>query len=167
VQIEIMVPMVSTRAELALIRAGIEQVAGDIAWRLGAMIEVPRAALMAGDLAQEAAFFSFGSNDLTQMTLGMSRDDAARFMGRYVDRGIYGTDPFITLDEDGVGQLIALAMERGRAARPDLDLGLCGEHGSDPASIAACLRLGMDYVSVSPYRVPVARLAAAQAALKA
>lgn len=171
VRIEIMVPMVSTRAELAMIRAAVEQVAGDVpgapSWRLGAMIEVPRAALMAGDLAGEAAFFSFGSNDLTQMTLGMSRDDAARFIGRYVDRGIYGADPFITLDKDGVGQLIALAMERGRAVHPGLELGLCGEHGSDPASIAACLDLGMDYVSVSPYRVPVARLAGAQAALKA
>ena len=171
VRIEIMVPMVSTRAELALIRAEIEAVARDVpgapSWRLGAMIEVPRAALMAGDLAGEAAFFSFGSNDLTQMTLGMSRDDAARFMGRYVDRGIYGADPFITLDKDGVGELIALAMERGRAVHPGLELGLCGEHGSDPASIAACLGLGMDYVSVSPYRVPVARLAGAQAALQA
>lgn len=170
VSVEIMVPLAGTHHELALIRAQVEDVYAavgrDVAWRMGAMIEVPRAALMAGDLAQEATFFSFGSNDLTQMTLGMGREDAARFMGRYVDRGIYATDPFITLDEAGVGQLIAMAMERGRAARPDLDFGLCGEHGADPASIGFCLRVGMDYVSASPFRVPVARLAAAQAALK-
>jgi pyruvate,orthophosphate dikinase len=172
VQIEIMVPLVSAKSELSLIRAQVAQVAQDVfadkgrvlPWRIGAMIEVPRAALMAGDLAQEAEFFSFGSNDLTQMSLGMSRDDAARFMGRYVDQGIYATDPFITLDTEGVGQLIALAMERGRAGRADLELGLCGEHGADPTSIGWCLRAGMDYVSASPYRVPVARLAAAQAA---
>jgi pyruvate,orthophosphate dikinase len=172
--IEIMVPLVSTKAELEAVGTQVAQVAAEVfatqgrevPWRLGAMIEVPRAALLAGDLAQEAAFFSFGSNDLTQMTLGMGREDAARFMGRYVDRGIYHADPFISLDEAGVGQLIALAMERGRAARPDLELGLCGEHGADPASIALCLGWGMDYVSASPYRVPVARLAAAQTVLK-
>ncbi|MDE1917601.1 MAG: pyruvate, phosphate dikinase [Sphingomonadales bacterium] len=174
-RIEIMVPMACTGAELALIRGQIERVSSevlrkagrDVPLHVGAMIEVPRAALMAGDLAREASFFSFGSNDLTQTTLGMGREDAARFMGRYLDHRIYGTDPFITLDAEGVGQLIALAMERGRATRPDLEIGLCGEHGADPASIALCLGWGMDYVSASPYRVPVARLAAAQAALKA
>jgi pyruvate, orthophosphate dikinase len=175
VRIDIMVPLVSGAQELTLIHQRVAQVADavfaeqgrSLPWHIGAMIEVPRAALMAGELAQEAAFFSFGSNDLTQMVLGMGREDAARFMGRYLDQRIYPADPFITLDEAGVGQLITLAMERGRAVRPGLELGLCGEHGADPASIALCLRWGMDYVSASPYRVPVARLAAAQAVLRA
>jgi pyruvate, orthophosphate dikinase len=129
------------------------------------MIELPRAALMAGDIAQSGEFFSFGTNDLTQTTIGISRDDAARFLTPYVDKGIFAADPFVTLDIEGVGQLIALAAERGRATRPDIKLGICGEHGGDPASIGFCETVGLDYVSASPYRVPIARLAAAQAAL--
>jgi pyruvate,orthophosphate dikinase len=130
------------------------------------MIELPRAALRAADIAAHAQFFSFGTNDLTQTTLGISRDDSARFMGPYVEKGIYPKDPFVSIDEDGVGELVALAAERGRSVKPDLKLGICGEHGGDPASILFCENLGLDYVSCSPYRVPIARLAAAQAALK-
>jgi pyruvate,orthophosphate dikinase len=121
--------------------------------------------LLAGDIAQAAEFFSFGTNDLTQTTLGVSRDDAASFLGPYTARGILPADPFVTIDQEGVGELLRLAAERGRAARPSLKLGICGEHGGDPASIAFCESLGLDYVSCSPFRVPIARLAAAQAAL--
>lgn len=134
-------------------------------YTVGTMIELPRAALMAEEIAQEATFFSFGTNDLTQTTLGVSRDDAARFLTPYVDKGIYTRDPFVTLDIEGVGQLVTLAVERGRAGRADIKLGICGEHGGDPASIAFCEKNGLDYVSASPFRVPIARLAAAQAAL--
>jgi pyruvate,orthophosphate dikinase len=130
------------------------------------MIELPRAALRAGDIAEEAEFFSFGTNDLTQTALGLSRDDAGKFLPVYVEKGIFPRDPFVSLDVEGVGELIALAVERGRAARPGLKLGICGEHGGDPASIAFCEAAGLDYVSASPYRVPIARLAAAQAALR-
>ena len=133
---------------------------------VGTMIELPRAALMAGEIAEEAKFFSFGTNDLTQTTLGLSRDDASRFLDVYVARGVFPRDPFVSLDVEGVGQLIALAAERGRAARGEIKLGICGEHGGDPASIAFCESVGLDYVSASPYRVPIARLAAAQAALR-
>jgi pyruvate,orthophosphate dikinase len=136
-----------------------------IDYLVGTMIELPRAALKAGEIAEVAAFFSFGTNDLTQTTLGVSRDDAARFLGIYVDLGIYERDPFVSLDIEGVGELVKLAAERGRATRPDLKLGICGEHGGDPASIAFCESIRLDYVSASPYRVPIARLAAAQAAL--
>jgi pyruvate,orthophosphate dikinase len=130
------------------------------------MIELPRAALKAGEIAEVGEFFSFGTNDLTQTTLGVSRDDAGRFLTAYVDKGIYAKDPFVTLDVDGVGELLEIARERGRKVRPDIKLGICGEHGGDPASIAFCETIGLDYVSASPYRVPIARLAAAQAALK-
>jgi len=130
------------------------------------MIELPRAALRAGDIAEGAEFFSFGTNDLTQTTLGVSRDDAARFLGVYVEKGIYAKDPFVSIDVDGVGELIQIAADRGRTTRPDIKLGICGEHGGDPASIAFCETIGLDYVSASPYRVPIARLAAAQAALE-
>jgi pyruvate,orthophosphate dikinase len=130
------------------------------------MIELPRAALKAGEIAEVGEFFSFGTNDLTQTALGVSRDDAARFLGAYVDQGIYPKDPFVSLDVEGVGELIRMAAERGRAARDGIKLGICGEHGGDPASIAFCESAGLDYVSASPYRVPIARLAAAQAALK-
>ncbi|CAN5211671.1 hypothetical protein BH11PSE2_BH11PSE2_07340 [soil metagenome] len=129
------------------------------------MIELPRAAIRAGDLAENAQFFSFGTNDLTQTTFGISRDDSAKFLAAYIDKGIFERDPFVTIDQEGVGDLIRLAAERGRAVRPDVKLGICGEHGGDPASIAFCERIGLDYVSCSPYRVPIARLAAAQAAL--
>ncbi|MFN9633105.1 MAG: putative PEP-binding protein, partial [Erythrobacteraceae bacterium] len=137
-----------------------------IEYLVGTMIELPRAALRAAEIAESAEFFSFGTNDLTQTTLGVSRDDAARFLSVYVDKGVFPRDPFVSLDIEGVGQLVELAAERGRATRPDIKLGICGEHGGDPASIAFCEKVGLDYVSASPYRVPIARLAAAQAALK-
>jgi len=171
---EIMIPLVATKRELAILRALVDRVAEAVfaevgtrvEYLVGTMIELPRAALMAGEIAEEGAFFSFGTNDLTQTTLGVSRDDAARFLSVYVDKGIFPRDPFVSLDIEGVGQLVELAAERGRATRPDIKLGICGEHGGDPASIAFCESVGLDYVSASPYRVPIARLAAAQAALK-
>ena len=123
--------------------------------------------LRAGEIAESAEFFSFGTNDLTQTTLGLSRDDSASFLGIYVDKGLLPSDPFVTLDKQGVGELVALAVERGRKTRPGIKLGICGEHGGDPASVAFCESVGLDYVSCSPFRVPIARLAAAQAALKA
>ncbi len=171
---EIMIPLVATRRELALLKAVIDRVAGEvfaetgttIEYLVGTMIELPRAALMAGEIAEEAEFFSFGTNDLTQTTLGVSRDDAARFLSIYVEKGIFARDPFVSLDVEGVGQLVELAATRGRAAREGLKLGICGEHGGDPASIAFCEQVGLDYVSASPYRVPITRLAAAQASLR-
>ncbi|NQZ46426.1 MAG: pyruvate, phosphate dikinase [Erythrobacter sp.] len=172
---EVMIPLVATRRELELLRALVDKVAAEVfaekgrelSYLVGTMIELPRAALMAGEIAHEGAFFSFGTNDLTQTTLGVSRDDSARFLAPYVEKGIFPRDPFVSIDVDGVGQLVELAAERGRATRPDIKLGICGEHGGDPASIAFCEAVGLDYVSASPYRVPIARLAAAQAALKA
>jgi pyruvate,orthophosphate dikinase len=137
-----------------------------VPFHVGTMIEVPRAALVADKIAAEAEFFSFGTNDLTQMTLGYSRDDIASFVPRYIDKGILLDDPFQSIDVEGVGQLVRLACERGRSARPDLHLGICGEHGGDPRSITFFADVGLDYVSCSPFRVPVARLAAAQAALR-
>ncbi|QFT77852.1 pyruvate, phosphate dikinase [Erythrobacter sp. THAF29] len=171
---EIMIPLVATKRELELLRALVDRVAKEVFeeqgvevdYLVGTMIELPRAALMAGEIAKEGAFFSFGTNDLTQTTLGVSRDDSAKFLAQYVEKGIFPRDPFVSLDIDGVGQLVELAAERGRATRPDIKLGICGEHGGDPASIAFCEKVGLDYVSASPYRVPIARLAAAQAALK-
>ena len=134
---------------------------------IGTMIELPRAALRAADIAVHAEFFSFGTNDLTQTTYGLSRDDAGKFLGDYLEAGIFEKDPFVSLDQEGVGDLIRIAVERGRGAREGLKLGICGEHGGDPASIQFCESAGLDYVSCSPYRVPIARLAAAQAALRA
>ncbi|MBV9370519.1 MAG: pyruvate, phosphate dikinase [Alphaproteobacteria bacterium] len=171
---EVMVPLVSTRAELQIIRALIDRTAAAVFaekgrtldYLVGTMIELPRAALRAGSIAEEAQFFSFGTNDLTQTALGLSRDDAGRFLTAYVEKGIFPKDPFVSIDEEGVGELIALAAERGRAAKEGLKLGICGEHGGDPASIAFCESVALDYVSASPYRVPIARLAAAQAALR-
>jgi pyruvate,orthophosphate dikinase len=170
---EVMVPLVATRRELELMKAVIDAAAvavfaetgTTLEYLVGTMIELPRAALRAGDIAQVGEFFSFGTNDLTQTALGVSRDDAARFLGAYVEQGIYAKDPFVSLDIEGVGELIEIAAERGRKTRPDIKLGICGEHGGDPASIAFCEKTGLDYVSASPYRVPIARLAAAQAAL--
>ena len=170
---EVMIPLVATRKELQILKALVDRVAAQVFaeqgrtldYLVGTMIELPRAALMAGEIAEEATFFSFGTNDLTQTTLGVSRDDAARFLNPYVEQGIYPRDPFVSLDIEGVGQLVTLAAERGRATRPEIKLGICGEHGGDPASIAFCEATGLDYVSASPYRVPIARLAAAQAAL--
>ena len=170
---EIMIPLVSSAKELDILKTAIEGIADDIAAKgvapeyiIGTMIELPRAALRAGDIAEHAAFFSFGTNDLTQTTFGLSRDDAGRFLPDYVAQGIMEKDPFVTLDQDGVGDLIKIAVERGKATRADIKLGICGEHGGDPASIRFCHMAGLNYVSCSPYRVPIARLAAAQAALE-
>ena len=172
---EVMVPLVATRRELDLMKTLIDRTAEAvfveagrrIDYLVGTMIELPRAALRAGEIAEVGEFFSFGTNDLTQTTLGVSRDDAGRFLGAYVEQGIYPSDPFVSLDVEGVGELVRMAAERGRATRPGIKLGICGEHGGDPASIAFCESVGLDYVSASPYRVPIARLAAAQAALAA
>ncbi|WP_422056896.1 pyruvate, phosphate dikinase [Sphingomonas sp.] len=171
---EVMIPLVGTKRELELMKAVVDRAAQavfaqqgrTIEYLVGTMIELPRAALRAGEIAEAGAFFSFGTNDLTQTTLGVSRDDAGRFLTTYVEKGIYARDPFVSLDVEGVGELISIAAERGRATRPDIKLGICGEHGGDPASIAFCEQTGLDYVSASPYRVPIARLAAAQAALR-
>jgi pyruvate,orthophosphate dikinase len=170
---EIMVPLVMIKAELDLTKARIiamheevkKETGIDVPYQIGTMIELPRAALQAGVIAESAEFFSFGTNDLTQTALGISRDDAASFLGPYTAKNILPNDPFVTLDIDGVGELVQIAAERGRKTRPDIKLGICGEHGGDPASIAFCESVGLDYVSCSPFRVPIARLAAAQAAL--
>jgi pyruvate,orthophosphate dikinase len=170
---EIMVPLVMTKLELDLVKERIvamaEAVKAEsgvaIEYQVGTMIELPRAALRAGEIAESAEFFSFGTNDLTQTTLGISRDDAASFLGPYTQKGLLPADPFVTIDQEGVGELVRIAVERGKKTRPDIKLGICGEHGGDPASIHFCEATGLDYVSCSPYRVPIARLAAAQAAL--
>ncbi|MHC4452982.1 MAG: pyruvate, phosphate dikinase, partial [Planctomycetota bacterium] len=174
-QPEVMVPLVGTKSELKFCADRLREVFAKVAAERGAdfpipigtMIEVPRAALTAGAVAEEADFFSFGTNDLTQMTMGFSRDDAGRFIGEYVEHGILPDDPFQSLDPDGVGRLVRLACEEGRQTRPDLKLGICGEHGGDPASVTFCHEVGLDYVSCSPFRVPIARLAAARAAVEA
>ena len=173
VGLEVMVPLIATRAEFDLIKARIDATAtavmretgAKLSYQVGTMIELPRACLMAGDIAKSAEFFSFGTNDLTQTTYGISRDDAAGFLGTYLAKGILEIDPFVSVDRDGVGELVKIGVERGRKARPGLKMGICGEHGGDPASVAFCHEIGLDYVSCSPYRVPIARLAAAQAAL--
>ncbi|MEP1229303.1 MAG: putative PEP-binding protein, partial [Litorimonas sp.] len=167
---EIMIPLISSEKELKILKTRIDAVAVDVgalAYIVGTMIELPRAALQAGKIAQHAAFFSFGTNDLTQTTFGLSRDDAGRFLPDYVAQGIMEKDPFVTLDQDGVGDLIQIAAKRGRAVMTDIKMGICGEHGGDPASIAFCHNTGLNYVSCSPYRVPIARLSAAQAAISA
>ena len=171
---EVMIPLVAAPAELAILKARVAGVAKAVAeesggkpkYLIGTMIELPRAALMAGLIAEDAEFFSFGTNDLTQTTFGLSRDDAGKFLSEYIEAGIFEKDPFVTLDRDGVGDLVRIAAERGRSTRPDLKLGICGEHGGDPSSIDFCEETGLDYVSCSPYRVPIARLAAAQARLR-
>jgi pyruvate,orthophosphate dikinase len=170
---EIMVPLIATKAEFDLVKARIDTMAQavaketgkTIAYQVGTMIELPRAALMAGEIARTAEFFSFGTNDLTQTTYGISRDDAATFLGLYTARGILPADPFVSIDREGVGELVRIGVERGRKTRADLKVGICGEHGGDPASVAFCHEVNLDYVSCSPFRVPIARLAAAQAAL--
>jgi pyruvate,orthophosphate dikinase len=172
-QIEIMAPLVFARAELDFVKARVEAMAALVedetgvrpAYHIGTMIELPRAALRAGEIAPSADFFSFGTNDLTQTTLGISRDDSGSFLGVYVEKGVLPQDPFVSIDQEGVGELVALGCQRARAGRPDIVLGVCGEHGGDPASVAFFEKIGMDYVSCSPFRVPIARLAAAQAAL--
>ncbi|MCR9268403.1 MAG: pyruvate, phosphate dikinase [Hyphomonadaceae bacterium] len=171
---EVMIPLVATRKELEILKAVVDQEAKavfaendrTIEYLVGTMIELPRAALRAGQIAETAEFFSFGTNDLTQTTLGISRDDAGRFLTAYEEQGIYEKDPFVTIDQDGVGELVRTAAERGRATRGEIKLGICGEHGGDPASVIFCHEIGLNYVSCSPYRVPIARLAAAHAVLK-
>jgi pyruvate,orthophosphate dikinase len=170
---EVMVPLIATKAELDIVKARIDAMAAAVQketgaklnYQVGTMIELPRAALLADEIAQSAEFFSFGTNDLTQTTFGISRDDAASFLGIYTARGILPGDPFVSIDCDGVGALIRIGVERGRKVRKNLKVGICGEHGGDPASVAFCHEVGLDYVSCSPFRVPIARLAAAQAAL--
>lgn len=171
---EIMIPLIATKKELDILKAMVDRVAAEvktasastITYMVGTMIELPRAALRAGDIAESASFFSFGTNDLTQTTFGLSRDDSASFLPDYQRAGIFDVDPFVSIDQDGVGELIVIATERGRSARADLKLGICGEHGGDPSSVKFCHRTGLDYVSCSPYRVPIARLAAAQASIE-
>ena len=173
--VEVMHPLVAKREEMAFLRELTDRVARavmgeqgrELDYKVGCMIELPRAALRADELAQTAEFFSFGTNDLTQTTFGISRDDAGRFLDAYIKKGVFERDPFVSLDPDGVGELVKIAVERGRGVRADIKLGICGEHGGDPSSIAFCEGAGLDYVSCSPYRVPIARLAAAQAALAA
>ena len=170
---EIMIPLVGVTKELEITRAQVDRVAEEvftaagrrIEYSVGTMIELPRAAIVADKIAEMADFFSFGTNDLTQTVFGLSRDDAGKFLPQYVEQGILPKDPFVSIDVEGVGEMVRLAAERGRKTKPKLKLGICGEHGGDPASIAFCQEVGLDYVSCSPYRVPVARLAAAQAAL--
>ncbi len=173
VGLEVMVPLIATKAEFDIVKARIDATAQSVSketgvkltYQTGTMIELPRACLMAGEIAQTAEFFSFGTNDLTQTTYGISRDDAASFLGTYVARGILEIDPFISVDRAGVGELVKIGVQRGRKTRANLKMGICGEHGGDPASVSFCHEVGLDYVSCSPYRVPIARLAAAQAAL--
>ena len=170
---EVMVPLVSSKSEFdycadrlrAVLARTTEERGQKVDFLIGTMIEVPRAALVSGEIAETAEFFSFGTNDLTQMTFAFSRDDSPKFLPEYIERGILATDPFQSLDVAGVGRLVRLAVEEGRRTRPDLKLGICGEHGGDPASVYFCHEVGLDYVSCSPYRVPIARLAAARAAL--
>jgi len=171
---EVMIPLVGDVAELRMLKQNALKVAEkvlkknnqQIEYLIGTMIEVPRAALTADDVAKEAQFFSFGTNDLTQMTFGFSRDDAGVFLSHYIEKGILEKDPFSVLDQTGVGKLVEIGVEKGRQTNPNLKIGICGEHGGDPKSIEFCHRIGLNYVSCSPYRVPIARLAAAQAALK-
>ncbi|MBQ2146437.1 MAG: pyruvate, phosphate dikinase, partial [Oscillospiraceae bacterium] len=171
---EIMIPLVGEVKELKYVKDVVVRVADELIkesgtemkYLVGTMIEIPRAALTADAIATEAEFFSFGTNDLTQMTFGFSRDDAGKFLSAYYDAKIYESDPFARLDQTGVGKLVEMAAKLGRATRPDLHLGICGEHGGDPSSVEFCHKVGLDYVSCSPFRVPIARLAAAQAAIK-
>ena len=171
---EIMLPLIGDKKEFDLLADEIRAVAKDVfamtgtkvPFTIGTMVEVPRACVMAGEIAKSAEFFSFGTNDLTQMTYGLSRDDSSKFLGDYVSRGIYKKDPFQELDASGVADLMRMAIERGRKSNKQLKIGICGEHGGDPASVKTCHRLGLDYVSCSPYRIPVARLAADQASVE-
>ena len=168
-----MIPLVGTVRELNDLKAMVDRVADEVStkrkaklsYSVGTMIEIPRAALVADQIAEQAEFFSFGTNDLTQLTYGYSRDDAGKFLPEYVEQGILPTDPFQSLDQEGVGQLVSVGTERGRKARKNLKVGICGEHGGDPESVAFCHSVGLNYVSCSPYRVPIARPAAAQAAV--
>ena len=171
---EIMIPLVGDKKELKYVKDVVVEAAeqvkaekgSEMKYHIGTMIEIPRAALLADEIAEEAEFFSFGTNDLTQMTFGFSRDDAGKFLDAYYQAKIYESDPFARLDQNGVGRLIQTAAERGRSTRPGIKMGICGEHGGDPSSVAFCHQVGLNYVSCSPFRVPIARLAAAQAALQ-
>jgi len=171
---EIMVPLVGTEGEMSTLKRNIEAVAKSVMerknikinYKIGTMIEIPRAALIADQIAKHAEFFSFGTNDLTQMAFGYSRDDAGTFVPQFTNRGILEKNPFQVLDQEGIGQLVQIGIKKGRQTKPDLKIGICGEHGGDPSSIEFCHRNGMDYVSCSPYRVPIARLATAQAVIK-
>jgi pyruvate,orthophosphate dikinase len=173
VEPEIMIPLVGDKKEFDYVRDVVTKTADEIIaasgkelkYTVGTMIELPRAALLADEIAESAEFFSFGTNDLTQMTFGLSRDDAGKFLDAYYAKKIYESDPFSRLDQNGVGKLVKMACELGRQTRPDIKLGICGEHGGDPSSVEFCHRIGLDYVSCSPFRVPIARLAAAQAAI--
>ncbi len=168
-----MIPLVGEKKELKFVKDVVVETAeqvkkekgSDMQYHIGTMIEIPRAALTADAIAEEAEFFSFGTNDLTQMTFGFSRDDSGKFLDSYYKAKIYESDPFARLDQTGVGQLVEMAVKKGRATRPDLKCGICGEHGGDPSSVEFCHKVGLNYVSCSPFRVPIARLAAAQAAL--
>jgi pyruvate,orthophosphate dikinase len=168
-----MIPLVGSRQELQVQREIAERVAREtmraygvrVRYRVGTMIELPRACLLADEIAEEAEFFSFGTNDLTQTCLGLSRDDAGKFMPSYIVNGLLPEDPFVSIDRDGVGALMRIAVEKGRKARKNLEIGICGEHGGEPRSVAFCHEIKLDYVSCSPYRIPIAKLAAAQAAL--
>lgn len=171
---EIMIPLVGTSEEFIHQHEVVDHVAAEVfeeegesvEYKVGTMIEIPRAAIVADKIAEEAEFFSFGTNDLTQMSYGYSRDDAGKFLEHYLNKGILKNDPFQVLDEEGVGELVKMGVEKGRSVKPDLKVGICGEHGGDPSSVAFCYNLGLDYVSCSPYRVPIARLASAQAFLR-
>jgi len=174
VEPEVMIPLIVDKPELDMLKAVVVQVAGEVeasegiklSYLVGTMIELPRACLKADAIAETAEFFSFGTNDLTQTVFGFSRDDAAPFLEVYQSKGVLPVDPFMTIDVDGVGELVKIGCERGRKVRPDIKLGICGEHGGDPASVRFCHEIGLTYVSCSPYRVPIARLAAAQAAIE-
>jgi pyruvate,orthophosphate dikinase len=174
VEVEIEIPLIGTSREFAYMKKLVMETikeyekegALNFIYKIGTMIEVPRAAITAHELAPEADFFSFGTNDLTQMTFGYSRDDAGSFLPKYMNLGILENDPTATIDQDGVGKLMQICVELGRGVKPDLDIGICGEHGGDPASVEFCHNIGLNYVSCSPYRVPVAKLAAAQAVLR-
>ena len=171
---EIMIPLVSANKEVDLVKRRVEKVLKEIErkesmpveYMLGVMVETPRAALRAGDIARSSEFLSFGTNDLTQMTYGLSRDDSNRFMKEYLEKGLFTIDPFKTLDLEGVGELLKIALQRAKNANPNVVTGLCGEHGGDPSSISFCRNVGFDYISCSPYRVPIARLAAAQSQIR-
>jgi pyruvate,orthophosphate dikinase len=172
---EIMIPLVGhineLKNQIEIVRRVAEETTTkfkvkNLEYAVGTMIEIPRAAIVADEIATEAEFFSFGTNDLTQMTMGFSRDDAGKFLRYYVEKGILPKDPFISIDQEGVGYLVDMGVKRGRSTKPDLKIGICGEHGGDPDSIDFCHRIGLNYVSCSPFRVPIARLAAAQATIK-
>ncbi|MBG7631031.1 MAG: pyruvate, phosphate dikinase, partial [Bacteroidetes bacterium] len=171
---EIMVPLIGTMQEFKMQEIIIREVAAavfvekgiEVDFLVGTMIEIPRACLTADKIAEHAEFFSFGTNDLTQMGFGYSRDDAGKFLPIYIEKGILKADPFQVLDQEGIGQLVQMGCDKGRAGRPDIKLGICGEHGGEPSSVEFCHRVGMEYVSCSPFRVPIARLAAAQAAMR-